>query len=82
MNYKILPTKEFTKDFRKLDKHLQRKIKRKVEKISENPLRYKHLHYGLKESCRVRIEKLRILFSYDSKLEELYLEKIISGHKY
>lgn len=82
MSYKILPTKEFEKDFNKLDGFEQKRIKNKIEEVSENPERYKHLHYGLKESCRIRIGKLRIIFSYDSKLKELYLEKIVFGHKY
>jgi len=53
MSYKILPTKEFSKDFKKLDKFIQKRIKNKIEEISEDPTRYKHLHYDLKESCRI-----------------------------
>ena len=82
MSYKILPTKEFSKDFRKLDKHFQEKIKKKIEEVAINPERYKHLHYDLKGSCRIRIEKLRVVFSYDINLQELYLEKIIFDHHY
>lgn len=50
MSYKILPTKEFAKDFKKLDLIIKKRIKKKVEEISENPQRYKHLHYDLKDS--------------------------------
>ena len=82
MAYKILPTKEFSKDFKKLDSNIQKRIKNKIEEIRENPEVYKHLHYDLKDSCRVRIGKLRVLFSYNIKLNELYLEKIIFGHNY
>lgn len=82
MPYKILPTREFSNDFRKLDKHFQAIIKEKMEEVSENPERYKHLHYDLKGSCRIRISKLRIIFSYNKIQNELYLEKIILGHKY
>ncbi len=82
MNYKILPTKEFEKDFKKLDNSIQIRIKKKVEEISQDPTRYKHLHYNLKESCRVWVGKLRIIFSYDEKLLELYLEKVVFSHKY
>lgn len=82
MSYKILPTKEFSKDFKKLDKNNQERIKKKVEEVSENPERYKHLHYDLKGSCRVWVGKLRIIFSYNKEKEELYLEKIVFGHKY
>lgn len=80
--YNILPTKEFSKDFKKLDKVVQERIKTKVEEVSENPERYKHLHYDLKGSCRIWIGKLRVVYSYNTSLRELYLEKIIFGHNY
>ena len=82
MNYKVLPTKEFAKDFKKLDLTIKRRIKKKVEEISENPQRHKHLHYDLKDSCRIWIGKLRIIFSYNINKKELYLEKIVFGHRY
>ena len=82
MSYKILPTKEFSEDFKKLDQQLQKRVKKKVEDVAQNPTRYKHLHYDLSRSCRLWIGKSRILFSYDVKKEELYLEKIVFGHKY
>lgn len=82
MSYKILPTKEFSYDFRKLDRHFQLMVKKKIEEVANNPERYKHLHYGLTGSCRIRVGKLRILFSYDVNKKELYLEKIVFGHKY
>lgn len=82
MNYKILPTKEFSKDFNKLDSQMQKRIKNKVEEVAEEPTRYKHLHYDLKNSCRLRIGKLRIIFSYSEENQEIYLEKIVFDHKY
>ena len=82
MNYKILVTKEFEKDFKKLDKNFKKKIKNKLIEVAENPTRYKHLHYDLKDSCRIRIDKLGILFSYNIEKQEVYLEKIVFGHKY
>ena len=75
MSYKILPTKEFAKDFKKLDS--LSKGKEKIEEVSKDPTRYKFLHYDLKGSCRVRVDKLRIIFSYDENKQELYLEKIV-----
>jgi len=48
----------------------------------ENPERYKHMHYDFSGSCRIRIGKLRIIFSYSAAKQELYLEKIVFGHKY
>tara|TARA_Y100000034_G_C6559821_1_gene242213 strand:- start:45 stop:299 length:255 start_codon:yes stop_codon:yes gene_type:complete len=82
MSYKILPTEKFVKDFKKLDRNLQRKIKNKIEEVSIDPIRYKHLRHDLSGRCRIRIEKLRILFSYNTLKEELYPEKIIFGHRY
>ncbi len=82
MPYKILPTKEFSKDFRKVEPQMQKRIKQKFEEVAEDPARYKFLHYDLSGSCRVWIGKLRVIFSYDEEKEELYLEKIVFGHKY
>jgi mRNA-degrading endonuclease RelE of RelBE toxin-antitoxin system len=82
MNYKILPTKEFSKDFKKIDSFLQKRIKEKIEEISKEPSRCKHLHYDLSGSCRIRVGKLRVIFSYNENIKELYLEKIVFGHKY
>ena len=82
MPYNILPTKEFSKDFKKLDSFMQDRIKSKIEEVAENPERYKFLHYDLKGSCRLWIGKLRIIFSYNKGLKELYLEKIVFGHNY
>ena len=82
MNYKILPTKEFSKDFKKLDKQFQERIKSKIEEVAEEPSRYKYLHYDLGGSCRILIGKLRVVFSYNPSKQELYLEKIVFGHKY
>ena len=82
MSYRILPTKEFEKDFRKLDSSMRNRIKKKMQEVVENPERYKYLHYDLKGSCRIWIGKLRLIFSYDKNKKELYLEKIVLGHKY
>ena len=82
MTYRILPTKEFERDFKKLDKFWQKRVKKKVEEVAENPERYKYLHYALRGSCRLWIGKLRIIFSFDKNKKELYLEKIVFGHKY
>ena len=82
MSYKILPTKEFERDFNKLNKNFQDQIKNKFKKVAENPERYKHLHFDLNKFCRIRIGKLRVIFRYDVQKQELYLEKIVFGHKY
>ncbi len=80
MTFKILPTKEFLKGFRKLESEVQQRIRSKVREIAQDPTRYKHLHYALKGSCRIRIGTLRVLFSYDVGKRELYLENIITDH--
>lgn len=82
MSYKILPTIEFSRDFKKLDSQMQKRVRVKVEEVAEDPTRFKFLHYDLKGSCRIWIGKLRIIFSYDEKKMELYLEKIVIGHRY
>lgn len=82
MSFKILPTKEFFRDYKKLDVKYQDRVKKKIKEVAENPERYKHLHYDLSESCRLWIGKLRVIFSYNLDKKELYLEKIVFGHKY
>lgn len=82
MNYKIIPTREFEKDFYKIDKQFQKRIVKKINEVAENPTRYKHMKYPWNNYCRIRIEKLRIIFSYNIQRKELYLNKIVFGHKY
>ncbi|PIN93569.1 type II toxin-antitoxin system RelE/ParE family toxin [Candidatus Pacearchaeota archaeon CG10_big_fil_rev_8_21_14_0_10_31_24] len=82
MTYKIIPTMEFERDFKKVDKFFQKILKKKVEEVAENPERYKHLHYEFKGSCRIRIGKLRVIYSYDVQKQELYMEQIVFSHKY
>lgn len=82
MTYKILLTLEFSKDFKKLESAQQKQIRSKIEEVAENPERYKHLHYDLAGSSRIRIGKLRVIFSYDQEKNELYAEKIVFDHKY
>ncbi len=82
MNYKIIPTKEFEKGFHKLDKNFQVAIIKKINEIAKDPTRYKYMKYPWNKYCRIRIGKLRIIFRYDSEKQELYLNKIVFGHKY
>lgn len=42
-NYKILPTKEFSRDFNKLDGSVKNRVKTKIEEVAQDPTRYKHL---------------------------------------
>ena len=82
MSYRILPTREFSRDFKKLEASLRKRVKAKIEEVSLEPERYKHLHYDLSGSSRLRIGKLRVVFSYDAAKCELYPEKIVLGHRY
>ena len=72
MNYKVIPTKEFAKDFRKLDSNFRLRVKKKIEEVAQNPERYKQLHFDFKGSCRIRIGKIRVVFSYDVKKHLIY----------
>jgi len=82
MIYKILASRQFEKDFKTLDSIFQNRIKKKFEEVAKNPERYKHMRPPLNDYCRIRIDKLRIIFSYNAKEKILYLEKIVFGHKY
>ena len=82
MTYEILASRQFEKDFEKLDLDFQGRIKKKFKEVTKDPERYKHMHPPLNEYCRIRIEKLRILFSYNVEKKILYLEKIVFRHKY
>lgn len=82
MTYRILSTKQFEKDFRKLDGYTRLKIKEKFLEVALNPMRYKHMHPPLNAFCRIRIGKLRVLFSYNVEKRILYLEKVVFGHQY
>jgi mRNA-degrading endonuclease RelE of RelBE toxin-antitoxin system len=82
MSYKIFPTKEFIQDCKKVDSLVLSRVKKKIEEVAENPERYKHLRGPLNEFCRLRIGKLRILYFYDIKKQELYPSKIVFDHNY
>ena len=83
MKFRVIPTRQFAKDFRKIkDKGVQKAIKNKVNEVSDDPTRYKHLHYDLKDSFRIRVGSYRIIYSIDVGLKEMYLEKIVFRHNY
>jgi mRNA-degrading endonuclease RelE of RelBE toxin-antitoxin system len=82
MSYKILPTEEFSKDFEKLDPAMRLRAKAKIAEAADEPERCKHLHYELAGNCRIRVGKLRVIFSYDNAKREMYLKKIVFGHRY
>jgi mRNA-degrading endonuclease RelE of RelBE toxin-antitoxin system len=82
MIYKILSSRQFEKDFKKLDSNFQSRIRKKMKEVAQNPERYKHMHYDYSGSSRVRIGKLRIVYTYNVEKKIMYLEKIVFGHKY
>lgn len=82
MTYKIIPTKDFIKDCKKIDSLSLTRIRKKFDEVAENPERYKHLRGPLSDFCRIRIGKLRILFSHNNERQEIYLDKIVFDHKY
>ena len=82
MSYRLTYTKQFEKDFRKLDVIMQQKVREKLKEVSSDPSRYKHMKYNFSGSSRIRIGKLRIVFTYEVDKEIVYLEKIVFGHKY
>ncbi len=82
MSYEIFSSRQFEKDFRKLNLNFQDKIKKKFKEVAKNPVRYKHMHPPLNKYCRIRIEKLRIIFSYNIEKHIVYLEKIVFSHRY
>lgn len=82
MTYRIVLTKEFIKDMKKLDSSMVSRVRKKIDEVALNPERFKHLHYSLAGSCRVRVGKVRITYSYDISRKEIYLEQVIFGHRY
>jgi mRNA-degrading endonuclease RelE of RelBE toxin-antitoxin system len=82
MSYKILPTRQFEKDFKRLDSSVKKRIIKKINEVAFDPTRYKHLRNVLNDNCRVWVDKYRVIFSYDVNKKELYLEKVVFGHRY
>jgi mRNA-degrading endonuclease RelE of RelBE toxin-antitoxin system len=82
MTYRVILTKKFIQDSKKLDSLIVRRIRKKFEEISENPERYKHMKYDFSGNCRIWIGKWRIIFSYNIEAKEIYLQRVVFGHKY
>ncbi len=82
MGYEIFSSRQFESDFKRLDSSVKSRIKNKIKEVAECPERYKHMKYDFSGSCRIRIGKLRIIFSYDIEKQIIYLEKIVFSHKY
>ncbi|MBI2672983.1 type II toxin-antitoxin system mRNA interferase toxin, RelE/StbE family [Candidatus Woesearchaeota archaeon] len=81
MDYEVSLTESFLRDLRKLkNSWLENQILNKLKELEQSPERNKRLKYGLKDYYRIRIGKLRIL--YTVKDDKVYVEVLVKGHKY
>jgi len=81
MSYEVILTDSFLKDLKKLkDKGLEEQVLEKLRELEYNPERNKRLKFDLNEYYRLRIGKLRVL--YTIKGDKVYVEILVKGHKY
>lgn len=81
MTYEVILTDSFLKDLKKLkNKTLEGQVSNKLLELEEFPERNKKLMYDLKDYYRIRVGKLRIL--YTIRGNKVYVEVLVLGHKY
>jgi len=81
MSYEVILTDSFLKDLRKLkNQKLEEQVLAKLIGLEENPERNKRLKYDLNEYYRLRIGKLRVL--YTIKGDKVSVEVLVTRHKY
>ncbi len=81
MNYEVILTDSFLKDLKKLkNKTLEEQVLSKLQELDENPERNKKLQYDLKDYHRIRVGKLRVLYTIQGN--KVYVEVLVIGHKY
>ena len=81
MIYEVIITDSFLKDLRKLKyKTTEKQVLSKLQELEKNPERNKKLQYDLKDYYRIRVGKLRILYTVHD--DKVYVEVLVSGHKY
>ena len=81
MSFEVILTDSFLKEIRRLkNKSLEDQILEKLKELEENPERNKKLRHDLKDYRRLRIGKLRVL--YTTKGDKVYVEVLVKGHKY
>ena len=81
MKYEVILTDSFLKDLRKLrNKSLQDQILKKLLELEENPERNKRLRYELNDYYRLRIGKIRVLYSING--DKVYIEVLVKDHRY
>ncbi len=67
MAYTYSFSSEFTKTLKKLDNRMLLLVKKKIAKIAANPELGKPLHKPLHNFMSERVEKMRILYTFDGK---------------
>ena len=81
MSYEVVLTDSFLKELNKLkSKSIEEQVLFKLQEFEENPERNKRLQYDLKNYYRIRVGKLRVLYTILSN--RVYVEVLVSGHKY
>ena len=81
MSYEVILTDSFLKDLNKLkNKSIEEQVLSKLQELEENPERNKRLQYDLKNYYRIRVGKLRILYTIQGN--KIYVEVLVRGHKY
>lgn len=81
MSYEVILTDSFLKDLKKLkNKTLEGQVLNKLRELEVFPERNKKLMYDLKDYYRIRVGKLRVLYTIADK--KVYVEVLVLGHKY
>ncbi len=71
MPYQYSYSKKFRKAYNKLDERTKGLVGKKIAKIGESPELGKPLHKPLQKFRSERIEKLRIVYTFDGQSVEL-----------
>lgn len=72
-NYRLAPTKTFSKDLEKLDRHTNQRIIKSLEELPRDPFLGKPLRGGLRGLYSLRIGEYRVIYSIDRERHELVL---------
>ena len=81
MNYEVIITDSFLKDLLKLkNKMLEDQVLNKLIELEQYPERNKRLMYDLKDYYRIRVGKLRVLYTIQGN--KVFVEVLVLGHKY
>lgn len=72
-NYRLSPTREFLKNLERLDRQTNQRIISSIEGLSVNPFLGKSLRGELKGLYSLRIGKYRVIYSVDTRRQEIVL---------